>query len=70
MRGDQRLVNEICPEILIAAHHLMQARGRDALGRALRRSNDLRDIGAVDAAEIWLEIADAIRSIETGKLEE
>lgn len=64
---------EIClkhdPDILDAAHRLIQKSGADAVARAKRRSSDLRNAGDVGAAEIWDEIARAIRSVEAGELD-
>lgn len=58
------------PDILRAARHLIRSYGSDAAGRAGRRASELRAIGQIDAAEIWKDIARAIRSIETGETQE
>lgn len=58
------------PETLVVARHLIQTRGAEALGRARCYAEDLRLKGDLSAAEMWQEIARAIRSIEAGDLEE
>lgn len=57
------------PETLLAARHMIRAHGKNALNRALRHSDDLLISSSIDAAEMWLEIARAIRSIESGEIE-